>query len=136
LCRPFCFRGPAHRTVKESWGADGARELLGRVGDLLKTLALKTWALAAVGLFALGAVAPAGAADLPLYSKAPVAPVLAYEWTGVYGGLDHLFLGHHGGDLASGILVPPGRTERIGQDVDIGLIRVNYRWGGPVVAKY
>lgn len=253
-------------------------------------LALKNWALAAVGLVALGAAVPAGAADLPLYSKAPVAPVPLLEWTGVYGGLngggglghacwsvvavsgvptdpavgegchnatggtvgaqlgyrwqkghwvlgvegqgnwadfkgnnvslvlaplnnrtridsfglftgqlgysvngllfygkagaavahdkydefipgfgivsstlsqtrwgysagfgveyafaenwsvggeyDHMFLGHHGGDLTSGILVPPLRTERIGQDVDIGLIRVNYRWGGPIVAKY
>jgi outer membrane immunogenic protein len=59
----------------------------------------------------------------------------AENWS-VGGEYDHLFLGHHGGDLASAILVPPGRTERIGQDVDIGLIRVNYRWGGPVVAKY
>lgn len=250
---------------------------------------MKIWAVAAISLFAFGALAPAVAADLPLYSKAPVARVPALEWTGVYGGLngggglghacwsvvavggvaiapavgegchsasggtvgaqlgyrwqkahwvlgvegqgnwadfkgnnvslvaplnnrtridgfglftgqlgytvngllfygkagaavahdkydefvpgvgvvsntlsqtrwgysagfgveyafaenwsvggeyDHLFLGHHGGDLASGILVPPLRTERIGQDVDIGLIRVNYRWGGPVVVKY
>jgi outer membrane immunogenic protein len=28
------------------------------------------------------------------------------------------------------------RSERISQDVDIGLIRVNYRWGGPLIAKY
>jgi outer membrane immunogenic protein len=25
---------------------------------------------------------------------------------------------------------------RISQDVDIGLVRLNYRFGGPVVAKY
>ncbi|QPF94952.1 outer membrane protein [Bradyrhizobium commune] len=252
---------------------------------------MKRWALAAVGLFALGAAAPADAADLPLYGKAPVvAPVLAFDWTGVYAGIngggglahscwsitaaggvaidppvgegchnasggtvgaqlgyrwqkghwvlgaeaegnwadfkgnnvslivppinnrtkidsfglftgqlgytvngllfygktgaavahakydefipgvgvvsnnltqtrwgysagfgveyafaenwsvggeyDHLFLGHHGGDLASPSLLPPVRTEKFGQDVDIGLIRVSYRWGGPVVAKY
>ena len=29
-----------------------------------------------------------------------------------------------------------GRTDNIGQNVDIGTIRVNYRFGGPVVAKY
>ena len=27
-------------------------------------------------------------------------------------------------------------TERIRQDVDLVTIRVNYRWGGPVIAKY
>lgn len=256
----------------------------------MKTCALKSWALAAIGLFALGAAAPAGAADLPLYGKAPVAPVPALEWSGVYGGLngggglghtcwsivgvggvaidppvgegchdasggtvgaqlgyrwqkarwvlgvegqgnwadfkgnnlsqalaplnnrtridsfglftgqlgytansvlfygkagaavthdkydefvpgigvvsntlsqtrwgysagfgveyafaenwsvggeyDHLFLGHHGGILTNTVVAPLARTERIGQDVDIGMIRVNYRWGGPVVAKY
>ena len=28
------------------------------------------------------------------------------------------------------------RTDRIGQDVDLVTVRVNYRWGGPVIAKY
>jgi outer membrane immunogenic protein len=27
-------------------------------------------------------------------------------------------------------------TNRMGQDVDLVTARVNYRWGGPVVAKY
>jgi outer membrane immunogenic protein len=27
-------------------------------------------------------------------------------------------------------------AERIRQDVDLVTVRVNYRWGGPVVAKY
>ena len=27
-------------------------------------------------------------------------------------------------------------NDRIGQDVDMGLVRLNYRWGGPVIAKY
>jgi outer membrane immunogenic protein len=27
-------------------------------------------------------------------------------------------------------------SDRMKRDVDIGLIRVNYRWGGPVIAKY
>ena len=49
---------------------------------------MKICALAAAGLFALGAIAPAAAADLPLYSKAPVAPVLAYDWSGVYAGIN------------------------------------------------
>src|SRR6185437_847940 len=45
---------------------------------------------------------------------------------------DHLFLGH------SDIAFTPAAfgTEHIGQDVDMGLIRLNYRFGGPVVARY
>ncbi|QOZ71717.1 outer membrane protein [Bradyrhizobium arachidis] len=48
---------------------------------------------------------------------------------------DHIFLGHHDTVFttpAAGVF----GTARIGQDVDMGLVRVNYRWGGPVVAKY
>jgi outer membrane immunogenic protein len=28
------------------------------------------------------------------------------------------------------------RWDNIKQDVDIGSVRVNYRWGGPIIAKY
>ena len=28
------------------------------------------------------------------------------------------------------------RTDRIGQDVDLVTARINYRFGGPVIAKY
>ena len=48
---------------------------------------------------------------------------------------DHIFLGHQTRDFAT-----PGGvffgSDRISQDVDMGLVRVNYRWGGPVIAKY
>ncbi len=45
---------------------------------------------------------------------------------------DHLFMGHR--DIA---FTPLGsQTEHITQDVDIGLVRLNYRFGGPVIAKY
>jgi outer membrane immunogenic protein len=27
-------------------------------------------------------------------------------------------------------------NERIRQDVDVVTVRLNYRWGGPVIAKY
>jgi outer membrane immunogenic protein len=30
----------------------------------------------------------------------------------------------------------PFQTDRIRQDVDLVTVRVNYRWGGPVIAKY
>lgn len=49
---------------------------------------MKTWALGAIGLFSLGAVAPAGAADLPLYKAPVVAPVALYDWTGIYAGIN------------------------------------------------
>ena len=35
--------------------------------------------------------------------------------------------------IAGGAL---SRTDRIRQDVDLVTVRVNYRWGGPVIAKY
>jgi outer membrane immunogenic protein len=28
------------------------------------------------------------------------------------------------------------QSNNISQNVDMGLIRLNYRWGGPVVARY
>ena len=28
------------------------------------------------------------------------------------------------------------RTDRVGQDIDMVTVRVNWRWGGPVIAKY
>lgn len=48
---------------------------------------------------------------------------------------NHIFLEDHN----IGLITPAGAlagTVRIGQDVDMGLVRVNYRWGGPVIAKY
>ena len=51
---------------------------------------------------------------------------------------DHLFMGTSNvatigiGDLVGQVL----RTERINQDVDLVTARINYRFGGPVVAKY
>lgn len=66
---------------------------------------------------------------------------LAPNWTlGVE--YDHIFLGHRDVGFAGSVGfggVPAGaftRRERIGQDVDIGLVRLNYRFGGPIIAKY
>jgi outer membrane immunogenic protein len=48
---------------------------------------------------------------------------------------DHLFMGKPGITFpASGIAVT--RNDNIGQSVDMATVRVNYRFGGPVVAKY
>jgi len=48
---------------------------------------------------------------------------------------DHLFMGTRNINA----LTPLGAfstTDRIRQDVDLGTVRVNYRWGGPVISKY
>ena len=58
----------------------------------------------------------------------------AANWS-VGGEYDHLFMGHFNASFATSAGFLP-RTDRIGQDVDIGLVRVNYRWGGPAVARY
>jgi outer membrane immunogenic protein len=47
---------------------------------------------------------------------------------------DHIFLDSQDITFTPGRIVPGG--DRIGQDVDMGLVRLNYRWGGPVIAKY
>jgi outer membrane immunogenic protein len=51
---------------------------------------------------------------------------------------DHLFLGKT--DTIHPLLPPfsidVSLTQRISQNVDIGLVRVNYTFGGPVVARY
>ena len=55
---------------------------------------------------------------------------------------NHLFMGDRDINLtASGNFIgaPAGtflRTTRISQDVDLATVRLNYRWGGPVIARY
>jgi outer membrane immunogenic protein len=51
---------------------------------------------------------------------------------------DHLFMGHRNvtSTFATPLFVGLGRNERIGEDVDMGTVRVNYTFGGPIVAKY
>ena len=48
---------------------------------------------------------------------------------------DHLFMGSRNVNLSdqNSVLF---ETEHISQNVDIGLVRLNYRFGGPVIAKY
>lgn len=52
---------------------------------------------------------------------------------------DHLFMGSRNLNFAG--VIPPvvgvfSRTDNIRQDVDMVTVRVNYRFGGPVVARY
>jgi outer membrane immunogenic protein len=56
---------------------------------------------------------------------------------------DHMFMGNRDRTFTStGLFIPAGpagtfsRIERIRQDVDLVTVRINYRWGGPVVARY
>jgi outer membrane immunogenic protein len=48
---------------------------------------------------------------------------------------DHLFMGSRNNTFTS-IFGPISRVDNIKQDVDIGTVRVNYTFGGPIVAKY
>lgn len=48
---------------------------------------------------------------------------------------DHMFMGTR--DVtATDVSGAFSATDRIRQDVDLGTVRVNYRWGGPIVSKY
>jgi outer membrane immunogenic protein len=49
---------------------------------------------------------------------------------------DHLFMGSSTQNFTSVATGGLTRIDNISQDVDIGTVRVNYRWGGPVIAKY
>jgi outer membrane immunogenic protein len=48
---------------------------------------------------------------------------------------DHLFMGNPNITFAP-TAIAVGRSDNISQGVDIGLIKLNYRYGGPVIAKY
>jgi outer membrane immunogenic protein len=48
---------------------------------------------------------------------------------------DHLFLGSRNNTFVNSVGTLT-RVDNIRQDVDMGTVRVNYRWGGPVISKY
>ncbi|MHC4045802.1 outer membrane protein [Bradyrhizobium sp. 23AC] len=53
----------------------------------------------------------------------------APNWT-VGVEYNHIFLGDHDITFAS------GAVERVKQDVDMGLVRLNYKFGGPILGRY
>jgi outer membrane immunogenic protein len=57
----------------------------------------------------------------------------AHNWS-IGAEYNHIFLDSHDVTLTSAGVI--AGTVRIRQDVDMGLVRLNYRWGGPVVARY
>ena len=48
---------------------------------------------------------------------------------------DHLFMGNHNVTFPTSAIAVT-RSDNIRQDVDMGTVRVSYRFGGPVIAKY
>jgi outer membrane immunogenic protein len=48
---------------------------------------------------------------------------------------DHMFMGSRNVTAITPLGVISA-VDHVRQDVDVGLVRINYRWGGPVVAKY
>jgi outer membrane immunogenic protein len=58
----------------------------------------------------------------------------ATNWS-VGAEYNHIFLDDHNVTLTTpaGLV---GGVVRVRQDVDMGLVRLNYRFGGPVIAKY
>jgi outer membrane immunogenic protein len=59
----------------------------------------------------------------------------APNWS-VAAEYDHLFTGNRSLSFSTIPAGTPSRTDTVGQDVDMATVRVNYRWGGPVVRKY
>lgn len=120
----------------------------GQVGYALNNLLLYVKGGAAVthNKYTLGQVVPD---NIPLEAAGS-----ELRWGGVIGaGLeygfspnwsvaleyDHLFMGTQNMTMffIPGVgPVGPESTSRVSQDVDIGTIRLNYRFGGPVVARY
>jgi outer membrane immunogenic protein len=49
---------------------------------------------------------------------------------------DHIFMGTHSDTFTFVSTNLLSRVDSIKQDVDMATVRVNYRWGGPVIAKY
>jgi outer membrane immunogenic protein len=49
---------------------------------------------------------------------------------------NHLFMGSHSVTFNAPAFAIPTRTDSISQDVDMATVRVNYTFGGPVVARY
>ena len=47
---------------------------------------------------------------------------------------NHIFLGGHDQNLNNGGVIV--QSDHIKQDVDMGLVRLNYKFGGPILAKY
>ena len=59
----------------------------------------------------------------------------APNWS-VAAEYDHLFMGNRALTFSTVPAATTSRTDSVSQDADMATVRVNYRWGGPVVGKY
>ena len=59
----------------------------------------------------------------------------APNWS-VAAEYDHLFMGNRTLTFTGVPGGAPSRSDTVGQNVDMATVRVNYRWGGPVIGKY
>ena len=98
-----------------------------------------------------GAAVASNRYDITNTAGADVASASATRWGGALGigfeygfapnwsvGIeyDRLFMGDANNSFSVANPVVAGALNRIGQDVDLVTIRFNYRFGGPVVARY
>jgi outer membrane immunogenic protein len=58
----------------------------------------------------------------------------APNWSAAFE-YDHLFIANNNTTFTN-LTTAIQTSDRIRGDADIATVRVNYRWGGPVVAKY
>jgi outer membrane immunogenic protein len=130
-------------TIRDQSRIDAFGLFTGQIGYSWNTVLLYAKGGAAVtgDHYATFAAVPGGA----LIDKVSEA-----RWGGTIGGgvefsfapnwsvaaeYDHLFMGTRNVSA----FTPAGvfsATDRVRQDVDLATVRVNYRWGGPVIAKY
>jgi outer membrane immunogenic protein len=59
----------------------------------------------------------------------------APNWS-VAAEYDHLFMANRSPSFSTIAAGPAARGDTVSQDVDMASVRVNYRWGGPVLGKY
>jgi outer membrane immunogenic protein len=128
---------------------DGVGLLTGQVGYALDNVLLYAKGGAAVtdnkyGSFFTAAGVQFNAASDTRWGGAVGAGVdvaFAPNWS-VGVEYDHLFMGKPNVAFPPSVIVfPPfngavGRTDNISQGVDMATVRINYRFGGPVIAKY
>jgi len=61
----------------------------------------------------------------------------AQNWS-IGAEYDHLFMADRSVTLSTSAapVGAPSRVDTVRQDIDIGTVRVNYRWGGPIIARH
>src|ERR1700722_12732699 len=90
---------------------------------------MKRILLTTVSLGVLGFVAPALAADLPMYSKAPAIVAPVYDWSGFYVGVFGGYgYGNHNLNNATGPAGFANFTENYSSEGGLGGIEAGYNY--------